>query len=177
VERCEKKQQRCPEHAEDAGDRWDHTAVAAESMLVVSLEAFGRRDPPPRHGATGRAARPVVRWPPGLASGQGHKHDKGSRVERVDVRGIHGKARLKHGLALLGEKQSNTRAVERHKGTSRLRNQRQGRKTVAFSTAPRSHRWMRWRSVGLYTFCHVHRSVRIKQETHISHRSPAMAAK
>ena len=141
------------------------------------LEAFGRRYPQPRHGVTGRAARPVVRWPQGLAYGQVHKHYKGSRVERVDVRVIHGKARLKHVLALLGYKQINTSAVERHNGTSRLRNQRKVRKTLAFSKASRYHRWMSWLSVGLYNFCHVHRSLRIKQEAQISHRSPAMAAK
>jgi IS1 family transposase len=161
---------------------WDHTAVAADSKLVVSLvvgkrtqeqtnalvqdakgrlhpgylpaictdaytgyasallEVFGRRYPQPRHGVTGRAARPVVRWPQGLVYGQVHKPYKGSRVERVDVRVIHGKARLKHVLALLGYKQINTSAVERHNGTSRLRNQRKVRKTLAFSKASRYHR-------------------------------------
>jgi hypothetical protein len=43
VERCQKKPKRCKaqEH-EEAGDRWDHPAVAAESQRVVSL-GVGKR--------------------------------------------------------------------------------------------------------------------------------------
>jgi hypothetical protein len=37
VEFCEKKQKRCAaQERETAGDLWDHTAVAADSKLVVS---------------------------------------------------------------------------------------------------------------------------------------------
>jgi hypothetical protein len=37
MERCQKKQKRCLAHElEEAGDLWDHTAVAADSKLVVS---------------------------------------------------------------------------------------------------------------------------------------------
>jgi IS1 family transposase len=57
---------------------------------------------------------------------------------------------MQHVLALLGYKQINTSVVERHNGTSRLRNQRKVRKTLAFSKVPRYHRWMSWLSVGLY---------------------------
>ena len=43
MELCEKKQKRCAEHAlGEAGDVWDHTAVAADSKLVVSLRV-GKR--------------------------------------------------------------------------------------------------------------------------------------
>ena len=43
LERWEKKQQRCQgREAEMAGDRWDHTAVTADSTLVVSL-VVGKR--------------------------------------------------------------------------------------------------------------------------------------
>ena len=43
MELCEKKQQRCAEQErETAGDLWDHTAVAADSTLVVSL-VVGKR--------------------------------------------------------------------------------------------------------------------------------------
>lgn len=220
MELREKKQKHCeaPERAE-AGDLWDHTAVAADSKLVVSLvvgkrtreqtltlvndakrrlrpghlpavftdayggyesallEVFGRRYPPPNHGATGRGSRPVVRWPQGLAYGQVHKIYKGSRVVRVDVRAIRGKAQLNHVLYLLGYKQINTSVVERHNGTSRLRNRRKVRKTLTFSKATRYHRWMSWLSVGLYNFCHAHSSLKIKQEAQVLHRSPAMVAK
>ena len=103
------------------------------------LEVFGRRYPP-----QGQGRRPVIRWRQGLAYGQVKKRYKGSRVARVEVRAVQGKARLEHVLSLLGYKQMNTSVVERHNGTSRLRNQRKVRKTLAFSKVPRSHRWMSW---------------------------------
>jgi IS1 family transposase len=220
MELREKKQKRCRAHErEEAGDLWDHTAVAADSKLVVSLvvgkrtqeptqrlvndaksrlrprhlpavftdtyagyeaallEAFGRHYPQPRHNAQGRAPRAVLRWPQGLAYGQVKKHYNGRGMERVEVRVVHGKARLKHVLYLLGYKVINTSVVERQNGTSRLRNQRKVRKTLAFSKAPRYHRWMSWLAVGLYNFCRAHSSLKLKQEVQVVHRSPAMAAK
>lgn len=118
----------------------------------------------------------MIRWRPGVADGQVKKRYKGNRGEGGEVRVVHGKARLAHVLYLRGYKQMNTSVVERHNGTRRLRNQRKVRKTLAFSKAPRYHRWMRWLSVGLDNFCRPHRSLKIKQESHITHRSPAMAA-
>jgi hypothetical protein len=47
---------------------------------------------------------------------------KAGRVDRVEVRAVHGKARLEHVLYLLGYKQINTSVVERHNGPCRLRN-------------------------------------------------------
>jgi IS1 family transposase len=219
VEFCQKKQQRCRDHdTAEAGDVWDHTAVTADSKLVVSLvvgkrtqeqtralvhdakrrlrpghlpaifpdayegyesailEAFGRRYPVPHHGATGRSRRPILRWPQGLASGQVKKHYTRRGIERVAVRALYGKARLKHVLALRGYKHMNTSAIERHNGTSRLRNQRKVRKTLAFSKVPRSHRWMSWLSVGLYNFCREHGGLKSVQDTQVQHRSPALAA-
>jgi IS1 family transposase len=219
MELREKKQQRCQADEEMAGDMWDHTAVTADSKLVVSLvvgkrtdaptralvhdarrrlraghlpaiftdtyagyesatlEEFGRRYPAPRLGVKDRAPRPILRWPQGLAYGQVHKQYQGHRVERVEVRAIYGKARLKHVLALLGYKQINTSIIERHNGTSRLRNQRKVRKTLAFSKVPRYHRWMSWLSVGLYNFCQSHGSLKNIQDMQVQQRSPAMAAK
>jgi len=116
MELREKTQQRCTaaERAE-AGARWDHTAIAADSKLVVSLvvgkrtheqtralvhdptqrlrpghrpasftdayegyeaailEAFGRRYRVPAPSLPGRSRRSVLRWPQGLAYGQGKK--------------------------------------------------------------------------------------------------------
>jgi IS1 family transposase len=215
MEFCQKKQKRCGAQERDtAGDCWDHTAVAADSKLVVSLvvgkrtyaqtlavvqdaknrlrpehlpaiftdayagyesallEVFGRRYPP-----QGPGRRPVIRWRQGLAYGQVKKRYKGSRVERVEVRAVQGKARLAHVLSLLGYKQINTSVVERHNGTSRLRNQRKVRKTLAFSKVPRYHRWMSWLSVGLYNFCREHGSLKRVQDAQVQHRSPAMAAR
>jgi IS1 family transposase len=196
MELCQKKQKRCGTQArETAGDCWDHTAVAADSKLVVSLvggkrtyeqtlavirdarnrlrpgplpamftdasagyesallEVCGRRSSPQGHGR-----RPVSRWRQGLASGQVQKRYPGSRVERVEVRAVPGKARLEQVLSLLGYQPITTRVVERHNGTSRLRNQRKVRKTLAFSNVPRYHRWMSGLSVGLYNFCRGHGS-------------------
>jgi hypothetical protein len=118
----------------------------------------------------------VIRWSQGLAYGQVKKSYKGGRVDHVTVRAVHGKAHLQHVLYLLGYKQINTSVVERHNGTSRLRNQRKVRKTLAFAKAYRYHRWMSWLAVGLYNFCRPHSSLQIKQESQVTHRNPAMAA-
>jgi hypothetical protein len=95
----------------------------------------------------------------------------------VIVKVIRGKARLNHVLYLLGYKQINTSVVERHNGTSRLRNQRKVRKTLAFSKARRYHQWMSWLTVTLYNFCRAHSSLKVKQGDQVYHRSPAMIAK
>ena len=43
MEFCQKKQKRCrDDDTAEAGDRWDHTAVTADSKLVVSL-VVGKR--------------------------------------------------------------------------------------------------------------------------------------
>jgi IS1 family transposase len=144
---------------------------AFASYESALLEVFGRRYP-----STGRGRRPLVRWRQGLAYGQVKKSYKKGRVERVEVRAVHGKAHLEHVLYLLGYKQINTSVVERHNGTSRLRNQRQVRKTLAFSKARRYHRWMSWLAVGHYNFCRSHSSLKIKQDSQVKPRSPAMAA-
>jgi IS1 family transposase len=220
MELREKKQKRCQMYeTEEVGDMWDHTAVAADSKLVVSLvvgkrtheqthvlvqdakrrlrprhlpaiftdayagyetailEVFGRRYSVPSHGQGGRPPRPQLRWPQGLAYGQVKKVYTRNRVERIDIRVIHGKARLKHVLSLLGYKQINTSVVERHNGTSRLRNQRKVRKTLAFSKVRRYHQWMSWLSVGLYNFCRAHGGLTVKQDAQVQHRSPAVAAR
>jgi len=87
----------------------------------------------PPDGPTGRSRRSILRWPQGLADGQVQQYYTGRGLERVAVRVLYGKARWQHVLALLGSKQLNTSVVERHNGTSRLRNQRKVRKTLAFS--------------------------------------------
>ena len=89
---------------------------------------------------------------------------------------MHGKARLVQVLSLLGYTQINTSVVERHNATSRLRNHRKVRKTLAFSKAFRYHCWMSWLSVGLYNFCWPHGSLQIRESNPVIPRSPAMAA-
>jgi len=99
----------------------------------------------------------MMRWRQGLAYGQVKKSYTGGRVDGVEVRAVHGKAHLEHGLYLLGYTQRNTSVVERHNGTSRLHHQRKARKTLAFSPARRYHGWMSWLAVGLDNFCRPHR--------------------
>ena len=144
---------------------------AFTSYESALLEVCGRRSP-----TTGRGRRPVMRWRQGLAYGRVKKSYKGGRVDGVAVRAVHGKARLEHVLSLLGYKQINTSVVERHHGTSRLRNQRKVRKTLAFSQARRYHGWMSWLSVGLDNFCRPHSSLKSQQADQVTHRSPAMVA-
>ena len=144
---------------------------AFASYESALLEVFGKRYP-----AKGKGRSPISRWRQGLAYGQVKKVYKRGRVDRVEVRVVHGKAKLNHTLYLLGYKQINTSVVERHNGTSRLRNQRQVRKTLAYSKALRYHRWMSWLSVGLYNFCRVHSSLRVQQADRVIQRSPMMAA-
>jgi hypothetical protein len=70
------------------------------------LEVFGRRYPP-----QGQGRWLGIRWRQGLAYGQVKNPYKGSRVERVEVRAVQGKARLEHVLSLLGYKRINTSVV------------------------------------------------------------------
>ena len=147
-------------------------AYAGDASAI--LATFGRRYPT---RAPGRAPRSIRRWPPGMAEGQVKKPYQTGRVERIAVRALYGKARLQHILSLRGYKGLNPSVVERHNGTRRLRNQRKVRKTLAGSQAPRSHRWMRWLSVGLYPLCRGHRSVKKGQHGQGQHRRPAMAAR
>jgi hypothetical protein len=129
------------------GKRTQEQTDAHTGYESAILEACGRRYPALRRSAQGRAPRTVLRWPQGLTYGQVKKHYQRGRVERVEVHALYGKARLKHVLSLLGYKHINTSVVERHNDTSRLCNQRKVRKTLAFSKAPCSPRWMSWLSV------------------------------
>ncbi|WP_143301023.1 hypothetical protein [Candidatus Entotheonella palauensis] len=135
------------------------------------LEAFGRRYPVAKSGGQKRPRRPVVRWAQGLAYGQVVKGGQG-----IELRVIRGKARLLHTLYLLGYQKINTSVVERHNGTSRLRNQRKVRRTLAFSKSRRYHEWMSWLSVVQYNFRWTHGSWQIKDENEIHHRTPAMVS-
>jgi hypothetical protein len=143
-----------------------------EGYEPAILDAFGRRYPAVKSGLKGRPSNPVMRWPQGLAYGQVNK----SASDGIDLKVIRGKAKLEHALSLLGYDKINTSVVERQNGTSRLHNQRKVRKTLAFSKSSRYHRWMSWLSVVPYNFCRPHGSLRLKGESRIHHRTPAMAA-
>lgn len=143
-----------------------------EGYEPAIFDAFGRRYPAAKSGLKRRPSNPVIRWPQGLAYGQVIK----SASDGIHLKVIRGKAKLEHTLSLLGYNKSNTSVVERQNGTSRLHNQRKVRKTLAFSKSSRYHRWMSWLSVVQYNFCRPHGSLRIKDETRIHPRTPAMAA-
>ena len=139
-------------------------------------EAFGRRYAASKTGSKGRPSLDIMRWPQGLAYGQVVKSAKGQFSDGIHLKVIRGKVQLLHTLSLLGYEKINTSSVERHNGTSRLHNQRKVRKTLAFSKSHLYHSWMSWLSVVQYNFCRVHGSLRIKDETSVHHRTPAMAS-
>ena len=122
------------------------------------LEAFGRSYPAAKTYAKGRPSRPVLRWPLGLAYGQVLTSHQVKPADGITLKVVRGTARLPHVRSLLGYPQINTSVVERQNGTSRLHNQRKVRRTLAFSKAPRYHRWMRWLSGVQYNFCRPHGS-------------------
>jgi IS1 family transposase len=214
-----KKQKHCSaDEGSQAGDFWDHTAIAPDSKLIVSLvvgkrtqeqtqelvsdtqsrlrkghlpalfsdgyegyepailEAVGRRYPAPKTGLKGRPSLDIIRWPQGLAYGQVIKSAKGQFSEGIHLKVIRGKAQLQHVLSLLGYQKINTSSMERHNGTSRLHNQRKVRKTLAFSKSHLYHGWMSWLSAVQYNFCRAHGGLRIKDESGMHHRTPAMAS-
>ncbi len=104
------------------------------------------------------------------------KSGNGQASEGIKRTVIRGKARLEHVVSVLGSQKIKTSVVERHNGTSRLRNQRKGRKTLAFSKSSLYHGWMSWLSVVQYNFCRTHGSLRIKDESGVHHRTPAVAS-
>jgi IS1 family transposase len=149
---------------------------AYEAYPQAILETFGNRYPVPRQGATGRRPKPKLRCPQGLVYAQVKKHYNGGRVEWVETRPSFGKGKLLTILEKLGWTKVNTSAVERYNGTSRQRDRRKARKTLAFSRESRYHRWMSWLSTTMYNFCHSHRSLKQERGSEVQHRSPAMAA-
>lgn len=167
---------------QDARDRLEPGCLPAlfsdayEAYPGAILEAFGKRYPVSRQGSRGRRPNPKLRCPRGLVYAQVKKHYRGRRVERVEVRPIFGKGKLAAALLRLGFNQVNTSAIERHNNTSRQRDRRQTRKSLAFSREGRYHRWMRWLATTLYNFCWDHRSLQYREEDNVYHRSPAMAA-
>jgi IS1 family transposase len=144
---------------------------AYEAYPQALLEAFGHRYPVPRQGVRGRRPKPRLRCP-----AQVKKHYRGKRVEWIEVRPIFGKVKLPATLKKLGFRQVNTRAIERHNGTSRQRDRRQVRKTLAFSKESRYHRWMSWLSATVHNFCRRHGGLKERRDGAVQHRSPAMAA-
>ncbi len=139
------------------------------------LETFGRRYKAPQANLSGRPRLDIIRWPQGLAYAQIIKSTKDKTNDGIHLKVIRGKAKVLHTLSLLGYNKINTSSIERHNGTSRLHNQRKVRKTRAFSKSHLDHGWMSWLSVVQYNFCRAHGSLRVKDDSGVHHRSPAMA--
>ena len=146
-----------------------------EGYESAILETFGRRY------AAAQSGEEVARATPNCAGlkayGQVIKSATGQSTDGIKLNVIRGKARLEQTLALLGYHKINTSVVERHNATSRLRNQRKVRRTLAFSKATRYHEWMSWVSVVQYNVCRAHGNVRVKEESGIRQRPPAMASR
>ena len=76
---------------------------AYEGYESAILEALGRRYPAPaQQGSSRRSRRSILRWPQGWAYGQGKKQYKGCGMERVEVRVLYGKARVKTRAGMAG---------------------------------------------------------------------------
>lgn len=149
---------------------------AYDAYPPAILAAFGHRYPVPRKGSRGRRPHPRVRCPQGLVYAQVKKQYQGHRVVGVAIRPVFGKGKLAIRLASLGYRTVNTSAIERHNGTSRQRDRRKVRKTLAFSKEERYHRWMSWLSTTLHNFCRNHGGLKQRATGKVHHRSPAMAA-
>jgi IS1 family transposase/transposase-like protein len=140
------------------------------------LDAFGNRYPAPRSSNKGRPPLPIIRAPQELVYAQVVKHRSGNRVAEVDIRPIFGKGKLDSVVKSLGWNKANTSAIERFNLTDRQRNARKARKSLNFSKQKREHDNQSFINALLYNFHHFHRSLRIKTQQGIIHRTPAQAA-
>src|SRR5205814_1430034 len=103
-------------------------------------------------------------------------HRSGNRVVEVEIRPIFGKGKLDSVVESLGWNKANTSAIERYNLTDRQRNARKTRKSLNFSKNRCVHDRQSFINAVLYNFHHSHRSLRIKTEQGIIHRTPAQAA-
>ncbi|TNM72836.1 hypothetical protein FHR04_02665 [Deinococcus radiopugnans ATCC 19172] len=88
--------------------------------------------------------------------------------------------RVNQELASLGHNTPNTSAVERHNGTARRMNPHQVRRSLAFARLPHVRQTVSDLVNGIYNFCRVNRSLRVKLDEPVrrrqyAQRTPAMA--
>ncbi len=124
-------------------------------------EIFGYATYPPRQGARGPHPQARFRIPRTAAHVQIVKHQSGRRLQRVEIRYVHGsQKRIKQALERLGYQVPNTSALERRNGTARLMSAAQVRKTLAFAGKDSTKEAMGWWSMTVYNWCRPHRSLK-----------------
>ena len=147
-----------------------------DAYIDAILDSFGNRYPAARKSNKGRLPFPKISVPQELIYAQVVKRRSGGRVSAVEIRPIFGKGKLDSVVESLGWKKANTSAIERFNLTDRTRNARKVRKSLNFSKDIHQHDGQSFINALLYNFHHHHRSLRIKTEQGITHRTPAQAA-
>jgi len=126
-------------------------------------EIFGYAYYPPRQGRRGPRPKARFRVPRTAAHVQIIKHRRGGRLQRLDIRYVHGsRKRIQQALDRLDYTVPNTSAIERRNGTSRMMSAAQVRKTLAFAGNEDAKEAMGWWGTTVYNWCRTHRS--LKQE-------------
>jgi IS1 family transposase/transposase-like protein len=124
-------------------------------------EIFGYAYYPPRQGTRGPYPKARFRIPRTAAHVQIIKHQSGYRLEKVEIRYVHGsKKRIEQALERLGYNVPNTSAIERRNGTARLMSAAQVRKTLAFAGKDSTKEAMGWWGMTVYNWCREHRSLK-----------------
>ena len=124
-------------------------------------EIFGCPYYPARQGTRGPHPHARFRIPRTAAHVQIIKHQRGYRLEQVEIRYAHGsKKRIEQALERLGYQVPNTSAIERRNGTARLMSAAQVRKTLAFAGKETTKEAMGWWALTVYNWCRPHRSLK-----------------
>jgi hypothetical protein len=106
---------------------------------------------------------------------------QGKRVTDIRIeRAAGSQRRVDQELAALGYTTPNTSAVERHNGTARRMNPYQVRRSLAFARLPHVRQTVSDLVNGVYNFCRVNRSLRVRLDEPVGRRqfakrTPAMA--
>ena len=142
---------------------------------------FGRSFQPKRHGMRGRLPKLQYRIPRTSGHVRIIKSYQGKRVTDIRIeRAAGSQRRIDQELAALGYMSPNTSAVERHNGTARRMNPHQVRRSLAFARLPHVRQTVSDLVNGVYNFCRVNRSLRVKLDEPVgrrqyAERTPAMA--
>jgi len=142
---------------------------------------FGRPYQPKRQGLRGRLPRLQYRIPRTSGHVRIIKSYQGKRVTDIRIeRAAGSQRRIDQELATLGYTTPNTSAVERQNGTARRMNPHQVRRSLAFARLPHIRQTVSDLVNGVYNFCRVNRSLRIKLDEPVgrrqyAQRTPAMA--
>lgn len=142
---------------------------------------FGRPYQPQRQGKRGRLPKLQYRIPRTSGHVRIIKTYQGKRVVDIRIeRAAGSQRRVDQELASLGYTTANTSAVERHNGTARRMNPHQVRRSLAFARLPHVRKTVSDLVNGVYNFCRVNRSLRVKLDEPVkrrqyAQRTPAMA--